>query len=139
MMKSLVLKGQQGFQIKWQFLTWVGSTRDLWTSISRFFEEDLYLFGVMRYYFIAYILLKLIVYIFKLILLVFSYSLIIFPNNMKTLRHLSYCTWKVRSAKIIPQKYAKNINKIFKYFVKFKKNEVNRSRRQKQNKTYSRQ
>ena len=45
------------------------------------------LFGVMSYYFIPYMLLKLVVYIYiKLILLMFLYSL----NNTTTLCHLSY-------------------------------------------------
>jgi hypothetical protein len=44
------------------------------------------LFGVMSYYFIASILLKLVVYISKLILLKFLYSL----KSMTILCHLSY-------------------------------------------------
>ena len=48
--------------------------------------EYLYLFGVISFYFIRNILLKLVVYIFKLILLMFSDSF----DNMTTLCHLSY-------------------------------------------------
>ena len=58
-------------------------------SLNSYFKsswEYLYLFGVMSYYFISSILLKLVVYIIKLIELVLSYSL----NNTTTLHHLSY-------------------------------------------------
>ena len=46
------------------------------------------MFEVIMYYFVPYILLKLVVYIyiFKLILLMFLYSL----DNMTILHHLSY-------------------------------------------------
>ena len=46
--------------------------------------EYMHLFGVICFYLIPSILLKLIVYIFKLVLLKFWYSL----NNRTTLRHL---------------------------------------------------
>ena len=49
-----------------------------------------------------------------------------------------YHTWKARSAKIIPQKNAENLNKFIKNFVEINKNEVNKNSRQKQKKTFSR-
>ena len=58
-------------------------------SLDSYFKgswEYLYLFGVKSYYFIPFVLLKLVVHILKLVLLMFSYS----HNNMITLHHLSY-------------------------------------------------
>jgi hypothetical protein len=45
-----------------------------------------FLSGVINYYFIQFILLKLVVYVFKLILLIFLYSL----DGTTILRHYPY-------------------------------------------------
>ena len=56
-------------------------------SLDSYFKSShLYLFGVISYYFISSMLLRLVVYILKLIILIYLYSL----NNTTTLCHLSY-------------------------------------------------